>query len=138
MKFAQIASVGLVANTLIDRHLEPPFTFEDIYDALEEYRFLELLLPHDAEGHLAWAKDAESRLPVEKVFRQAAEELEGHEMARVGVGGNPLCLIVALAFQVVQGLQVLPHERSPRQQDPGRPPASGIRRPTLLSALGLA
>lgn len=102
MNLAQIASVGVCANTLIDRHVMAPFNFEDVYDAVEDGKFLELLSPLDDSGLLAWAANLQEREHAELLFREAALALEGHEMAKAGVGVNPLCLIIALVFQAMR------------------------------------
>ena len=87
---------------LIERHVTPPFHFEDVYDAVEDGRFFDLLSPLDDAGLLTWTQDKEERHHADLLFREAALALEGHEMTKAGVGVNPLCLIIALAFEAIR------------------------------------
>lgn len=103
MHTAHLLSVGVCANTLIDKRAQPWFTFEDIYEAAEEGRLMDLLMSIDDSGNLAaWAADPRQRSAAESALREAAITLEGHELTKAGVGDNPLCLVIALVFEVIR------------------------------------
>ncbi|MGV3664071.1 MAG: hypothetical protein ACO1TE_28120 [Prosthecobacter sp.] len=99
---ARLAAVISCANQMLDRRVQPPFTFEDLYEAADEGCLVKLLLQIDDHGLLApWVEDPEARQELETALHGAALALEGREMSDFGIGDNALCLIIALALDAM-------------------------------------
>lgn len=99
----RLAAVITCANQMLDRRVQPPFAFEDIYEASDEGDLVQLLSQIDDRGLLApWAGAPETRQELETALHGAALALEGREMSDAGIGDNALCLIIALALDAMQ------------------------------------
>ena len=100
---ARLVSVIACANQMLDRRVQPPFTFEDLYEAADEGGLVRLLRQIDDHGLLSpWVEDPEACQELETALHAAALALEGREMADAGIGDNALCLIIALALDAMQ------------------------------------
>lgn len=98
----RLAAVISCANQMLDRRVQPPFTFEDVYEAADEGGLIRLLLRIDDGGLLdPWVEDPEARLELETILHNSALALEGREMSCAGIGDNALCLIIALALDAM-------------------------------------
>lgn len=99
---ARLAAVITCANQLLDRRVQPPFTFEDVYEAADEGGLTVLLSNIDDRGLLEpCLGDPEARQELETALHGAALALEGREMSDAGIGDNALCLIIALALDAM-------------------------------------
>ncbi len=98
----RLAAVITCANQMLDRRVQPPFTFEDVYEAADEGGLVPLLLQIDDRRLLAsWVEDPQARQDLERALHAAALALEGREMSDAGIGDNALCLIIALALDAM-------------------------------------
>lgn len=101
-RMTQLAAVITCANQMLDRRVQPPFTFEDVYEAADEGGLIALLLQIDDRRLLTpWVEDPQSRQELETALHNAALALEGREMSCAGIGDNALCLIIALALDAM-------------------------------------
>lgn len=88
---------------MLDRREQAPFTFDDLYNAADTGRLVDLLLKIDDSGTIElWARDPEWRAEGERAFADAAEALQGQEIRKTGVGDNALCMVMALVLEAIQ------------------------------------
>lgn len=103
LKLSQLTSIGWCANMMLDRGEQAPFTFDDIYAAVDNGTFVDLLLKIDDSGIIElWARDSEPRAETEQALADAAEALRGRELRKTGVGDKPLCMVMAIVLEAIQ------------------------------------
>ncbi len=104
MRLFMLTSIGFCANTALDQKKTAPFSFDDLYAAAEEARLVDLFRRTiDTIGVIeAWAKRTEDSRAVEEALDGAAEALKGRELRKVGVGDNPLCMVIAIVLEAIQ------------------------------------
>ena len=88
---------------MLDRGEQAPFTFNDIYAAVDQGKLVDLLLKIDDSGIIElWARDPQQRAETEQAFANAAEALRGREIRKAGVGDKPLCMVMAIVLEAIQ------------------------------------
>jgi hypothetical protein len=88
---------------MLDRKEQAPFTFDEVYSAVDRGDLVALLLKIDDSGFIElWARQPGPRAEMERALRDAAEALRGREIRKTGVGENPLCLVIALTLEAIQ------------------------------------
>lgn len=103
MKMSQLSCFIWCANMMLDRGGQAPFTFDDVYAAIDRGDLVGLLLKIDDSGIIdLWARDREGRAEAEHALNDAAEALRCREMRKAGVGKNALCLVIAIALEAIQ------------------------------------
>lgn len=104
MRLSMLTSIGFCANIAIDLKKPYPFTFEDLYQAADERRLVGLLKDTiDDSGIIElWAQEPSSNQDVEQALNDATEDLRGREIRKVGVGDNPLCMVIAIILEAIQ------------------------------------
>ncbi len=104
MRLSALTSIGFCANMMLDRREQPPFTFDEIYAAVDEGNLVELLQKNiDDSGIIElWARDEEQRPEVEQALADAAEAYRGREIRKSGVGDNALCFVIVLVLEAIQ------------------------------------
>ena len=104
MRLAMLTSVGFCANIVLDQKKAPPFSFDDLYVAADHAVLVELLQRtiDDSEVIEMWAQNPEHKLEVEKALDDAVEALRGRELRKVGIGDNPLCMVIAIVLEAIQ------------------------------------
>jgi hypothetical protein len=103
MRLSNLTSIGWCANIKLDQREQAPFTFDDIYAAVDRAALVELLLKIDDSGIIElWARDPRQRADTEQALADAAEALRGRELRKTGVGDNALCMVMALVLEAIQ------------------------------------
>ncbi len=104
MRLSMLTSIGFCANIAIDQKQPAPFSFEDLYNASDSGTLVDLLQRSiDDSGSIAlWAKNLNDKRAVEKALNNAAEALRGRELRKVGIGDNPLCMVIAIVLEAIQ------------------------------------
>ena len=104
MRVSMLTSIGFCVNIAIDQKKTPPFSFEELYNAAENARLVDLLQTSiDDSGVIElWAEHSEDKLAVETALGDAAETLRGRELRKVGVQDNPLCMVIAIVLEAIQ------------------------------------
>ena len=103
MNISQLLCVAWCANVLLDTKEQSPFSFEDIYTAAENGDLVDLFLKID-RGNLIklYADEIGCRAEMERCFNSAVVSLRDRELRKVGIGDNPLCMVIAIVLQAVQ------------------------------------
>ena len=88
----------------LDQRRAAPFSFEDIYRASDERKLVNLIGDTiDDSGLIAlWANTPKDKEYVETALNDATEALRGRELRKVGIGDNPLCMIIAIVLEAIQ------------------------------------
>jgi len=104
MRLSMLTSIGFCANIAVDQKKAPPFSFDDLYAAADSKQLVDLLQQSiDDSGVIeAWAAEAEHKQEVEEALGDAVEALRGRELRKVGVGDNPLCMVIAIVLEAIQ------------------------------------
>ena len=104
MRLSMLTSIGFCATMALDQRRAAPFNFEDIYRASDERKLVDLLRGTiDDSGIIAlWANTPKDKESVETALNDAAEALRGRELRKVGVGDNPLCMVIAIIMEAIQ------------------------------------
>ena len=104
MRLSTLTAVGFCVNIAIDQRQHAPFTFDDLYKASESGTMVDLLQRTiDDSGLIAMiANNPAEKQSLEKALNDAAEALRGRELRKVGVGDNPLCMVIAFVLEAIQ------------------------------------
>jgi hypothetical protein len=105
MNLSDFLGVLWGVNAALDARESAPFSFEDLYQAAEERRVLELLKSHDPQGQFGTMaalvkKSGDSSF--EDALYYAYTALEGRELGKTNVGDNPWCMVTAIVLEAIQ------------------------------------
>ena len=103
MRLHQLTALGFVANMAVDRRSPVPFSFDDIYSAAESESITSLFALIDDTGIVRYTlSDEAEKAEINKAIAGAAEALRSREDRKVGVGDNPVCMLVAIILETIQ------------------------------------
>lgn len=104
MRLSMLTSIAFCANIAIDQKKTAPFSFDDLYDAADKTQLVDLLQRTiDDSGVIElWAQRPEDKRGVEEALANAVVALRGRELRKVGVGDNPLCMVIVIVLEAIQ------------------------------------
>ena len=104
MRLSMLTSIGFCANMAIDVRKPAPFSFDDLYKAADEGKLVDLLRRTIDNGGIMelWAQTPKNKQEVETAIGCATSALCGQELRKVGVGDNPLCMVIAIVLEAIQ------------------------------------
>lgn len=104
MRLSMLTSIAFCANIAIDQRKSTPFNFDDLYSAADKSELVDLLQKTiDDSGVIElWSRQIDDKRSVENALNSATEALRGRELRKVGVGDNPLCMVIAIVLEAIQ------------------------------------